>query len=272
MPRAIALSGLLVTTALLAAPALAQAQGADRYGPSAGAPPASAPYAPATTLRGRMLSWPGKTDVATSPQTVAPPVSSIRYAPAAGYAPRAGAPAYAAQLSQARAYPSQPYAVQGYPAQAYAAPAPAPRVQPPGGVRSYAGLQSPPQGGQGADGWRPVYAAPPALSGAPARPEALPTSLYTPAKTPVSRAALAPPPRAVSAAQRYGYDPTQDHAVHFYSVHRPFGLQPDPAPIPPQFFGATADLSEPPAQPPEERTASASGGRTARAIPDTSVQ
>ena len=50
------------------------------------------------------------------------------------------------------------------------------------------------------------------------------------------------------------------------------GLQPDPAPIPPQFFTATADLADPPAQAPSERTvASGSSSRTVRAAPDTSV-
>ena len=76
-----------------------------------------------------------------------------------------------------------------------------------------------------------------------------------------------------SAAQRYGYDATQDHTVRFYSVHRAFGLQPDPAPIPPQFFTATADLAAPPDQLATERTTttSASGSTThaVRAAPDT---
>ena len=33
--------------------------------------------------------------------------------------------------------------------------------------------------------------------------------------------------------------------ARLYSVHREYGLQPDPAPVPPQFFGPTADLSTP---------------------------
>jgi hypothetical protein len=260
MPRAIALSGLLLPAILAAAPALAQPQEGDRYGAVAAAPGAPV-YAP---LRGRMLSWPGKADAAP-PQPPAPSAAPVRYAPAAAYASRSYAPP--------RAYAAPTDSGQRYSGQAYAAPLPSAPPSAAGGVRRYAGLQAPTQGGSPADGWRPVYAVPqPALAGAPARPAALPTSLYSPPAPPAGRAALAPPPRATSAAQRYGYDPTADHAVHFYSVHRPFGLQPDPAPIPPQFFGATADLSEPPPQPQEARTASTAGGRTARAVPDTSVQ
>ncbi len=144
-----------------------------------------------------------------------------------------------------------------------------------------------------ADGWRPVFAdtpsrasarptsadAAPALAGAPGRPAELPPSIYTPASasemTPAQRAAAAPPPlRSASAAQRYGYDPSQGHQVRFYSVHRPFGLQPDSAPIPPQFFTATADLSEPAGPLPTDRTTTtttASGARVSHVAPDTSV-
>lgn len=34
--------------------------------------------------------------------------------------------------------------------------------------------------------------------------------------------------------------------VRFYSLHRAYGLTPDPAPIPPQFFASTPDLADPP--------------------------
>ena len=77
-----------------------------------------------------------------------------------------------------------------------------------------------------------------------------------------------------SVGRRYGYDPTEDHSVRFYSVHRAFGIQPDPAPIPPQFFTATADLAAAPGPLPEERstTTTASGTtHNVRAAPDTST-
>jgi hypothetical protein len=68
----------------------------------------------------------------------------------------------------------------------------------------------------------------------------LPTSLYAPAQ-PV---ATGPAPRR-------------------YSVHRDFGLNPDPAPLPPQFFAdAAPDLAEPPPPPP----VTAPTGQTAAAI------
>jgi hypothetical protein len=90
--------------------------------------------------------------------------------------------------------------------------------------------------------------------------------------TPAQRAAAAPPPlRTASAAQRYGYDPSQGHQVRFYSVHRPFGLQPDAAPIPPQFFTASADLSQPAGPLPTDRTTTtASGAHVSHVAPDTS--
>jgi len=78
---------------------------------------------------------------------------------------------------------------------------------------------------------------------------ALPTSLYSaypsavprqaPARwTPPSRAAATPAPAQTAANQ----------APHFYSVHREFGLTPDPIPLPRQFFAdsAGADLAAPP--------------------------
>ena len=47
--------------------------------------------------------------------------------------------------------------------------------------------------------------------------------------------------------------------MRFYSVHRQYGLQPDPPPIPPQFFAATADLSEPPGPLPTQHLTTGSG-------------
>jgi hypothetical protein len=47
-----------------------------------------------------------------------------------------------------------------------------------------------------------------------------------------------PPPPARRAAARAG-------GPRFYSVHRDYGLEPDPIPLAPQVFGPTADLSAP---------------------------
>jgi len=44
-----------------------------------------------------------------------------------------------------------------------------------------------------------------------------------------------------------------------YSVHRDYGIEPDPIPLPPQFFGATADLSQPATDDPSRRAVTASG-------------
>jgi hypothetical protein len=44
-----------------------------------------------------------------------------------------------------------------------------------------------------------------------------------------------------------------------YSVNRDYGVEPDAIPLPPQFFGATADLSQPATADPIRKTATASG-------------
>ncbi len=53
--------------------------------------------------------------------------------------------------------------------------------------------------------------------------------------------------------------PANGEGVRFYSVHRPFGMRPDPAPIPPQFFAATPDLSDPPGPITNRRVAAGAG-------------
>ena len=286
MPRATPFAVALLAALAAAGHVYAQAAAGDRYGAQEAAPPTAGPAA-ASPLRGRMLAWPGKASAPTAPtavvqayaapqpyRQVAPPETAGRGSTyASAPAPRWGQPTYMAVAPSPQ--PTGRYGAETYPTRTTAyAPAPS------------------------ADGWRPVFAAPASagdrqrpqvLSGAPS-PAPLPTSIYSPAPSspvsaaaaaadgsspgvmsPAARAAALPPPRG-SAAQRYGYDPTQDHAVRFYSVHRPFGLQPDPAPIPPQFFTATADLATPPGPLTTERTTttSASGATThaVRATPD----
>ena len=299
MSRAIVLAALALGTPAAAGSAQAQPGSPDRYGATVPAyPMAGAP----STVRGRMLAWPGKT-LATAPAApvayppaVQPPGPPAAYAAGPAYtrpapllrrsyaaAPPAYAPpAYAPQISASLGSTAQGAPPEAYAPHAYAAYTPVTPAPQAWGGRSYAGVRPDPvppgytapqpASPRGQDGWRPVpgRAAPPeasapALAGAP-QPAALPTSIYT--------SASAPSVRGVSADRRYGYDPTQDHSVRFYSVHRPFGLQPDPAPIPPQFFTATADLSQPQGPLPSERTTTSSGGttHTVRAAPDTGAQ
>jgi hypothetical protein len=68
--------------------------------------------------------------------------------------------------------------------------------------------------------------------------QALPTSIYAPA----------PPPAEAVGAQ----EPPPGQPPRLYSLHREYGLTPDPAPalLPTQFFTPTADLAEPPPPPP----------------------
>ena len=101
---------------------------------------------------------------------------------------------------------------------------------------------------------------------APPAPSALPVSLYAPAASPyaprVSRPSQpplmggvpqAPPPAAqVQAQLQPGAAGTIGEPPRFYSVHRQYGLQPDPITLTPQFVAQTpaADLAEPPPLPP----------------------
>jgi hypothetical protein len=105
------------------------------------------------------------------------------------------------------------------------------------------------------DGWRPYRpqnAAPP-----PA-----PTSIYD--APPQSQAAAPPPPpyRQANAA------PNAQTGPHLYSLHREYGLQPDPIPLPPQFFGPTADLSASVAEPLSKRTTTVNGQTKTVNVPD----
>ena len=92
---------------------------------------------------------------------------------------------------------------------------------------------------------RPValqaYAPPPyPAAAAPIAAVTLPTSLYAPPPSPLSQPAASTQTAAAGQPAR------------FYSLHREFGLAPDPAPapLPTQFFTPSADLAEPPPPPP----------------------
>lgn len=88
----------------------------------------------------------------------------------------------------------------------------------------------------------PAPAPPPAtLAEAISAPATQPASIYAPPPGPPS-AAPAARPEAQASTSGAGQPP------RFYSVHRPFGLTPDPIPLSPQFFAdsGAADLAAPP--------------------------
>jgi hypothetical protein len=77
---------------------------------------------------------------------------------------------------------------------------------------------------------------------------------------PPVRRTIYDPPQAGSARQpAYAQAQQTTSGPHFYSVHRDYGIQPDAIPIPPQFFGPTADLSAPPSDPTLKRVTNAAG-------------
>jgi len=79
----------------------------------------------------------------------------------------------------------------------------------------------------------------------------LPSSIYDPV-----------PPAAQPQQAREAQANTQgESGPRHYSVHRDYGIEPDPIPLPPQFFGATADLSQPATSDPIRRTTT-SGGKS----------
>jgi hypothetical protein len=86
------------------------------------------------------------------------------------------------------------------------------------------------------DGFEPLYA--PTAAAQPAQP----SSIYAPT-----------PPQAPATAVRPVQQAARADGPRFYSVHREFGITPDAPPIPPAFFTATADLSEPPPETDRER-------------------
>jgi hypothetical protein len=113
---------------------------------------------------------------------------------------------------------------------------------------------------------------------APARPAAsLPTSLYSPAPrftapassvraawaaatgyaapapAPAAAPTIAPPPSPLMAASPPAAQaaPPDGQPPRLYSLHREFGLTPDPTPpLPVQFFAGNQDLADPPPPPP----------------------
>ena len=215
------LAGLIPALALTAAWAGAADAGAppaDRYGPSPAAAPLPDVYAtPAQayadrgreTMRAppaRLLTWPGKASLgAPVPSAPLPAPTAQPYAQSYPQSARA-----APSLRATPSYPAPRYA-----APSYAAPVAAPQIQ--------------------VDTVSPRFAAP---IPSPAAPQLPYFAAPTPGAPPPATTSLSGPLASAAPA------PAVQHA-RLYSVHRAYGMQPDPAPIPPQFFAQTADLSEP---------------------------
>jgi hypothetical protein len=159
-------------------------------------------------------------------------------APGRTYAEAAAPPAYAGpRLSWSGKVDAAPAAPR--PTAAYARYASAPQA--PIAPRASYGAPPAPQPPAPPEGWSYV----PPIGQAPS---AAPRSIYD---TPP--AATAPAPTQQAPAQ-----PTASAARH-YSVHREYGAEPDPIPLPPQFFGATADLTQPETADPARRTVTGNG-------------
>ena len=217
------------------------------YGPAPAAPRQGPPRqgAPRPTMTPgmasaglRTLSWPGKdpvqpqTAVLQSPQAMsgyrplpqtygmAPP----HYAPSGMTQPTPYVPAPTAQATPAPRYgfATPPTTPRPAPTSIYSdAPAPGPQAYAaqPASPQRYAPAPTAPQP------YAQTFAAPQAYT-----PQAY---AYAPAAAAAPQLSSAPASAAVSGGSRQ------------YSVHREYGLTPDAAPIPPQFFANTADLSAP---------------------------
>jgi hypothetical protein len=185
------------------------------------------------------------------------------------------------------------------PANRYAFPVPAASAQggaAPGGMaqgpvtpklswagKAVAATRSGPQAPDAADGWRTLSGrwVPPTPAGPPLRTaDAAPASAgWRPLATPAPRSIYDAPAQpqaqgqahAQTQAQAQNQPQGQPGGPRFYSLHRDYGIQPDAIPIPPQFFGPTADLSAPPADPAVKRVTTASGQTRAVAVADDSA-
>jgi hypothetical protein len=226
--------------AAIAAPSQGS-QSLDRYGggyarpyPIARQPGAAGGAAPRA---GPYLAWAGKTEVAAA---------SVPAAESGGWSNMTGR--WDAQAQRA----SQPQPPLRPPSQG------APQAQRPMTPEMQAEQMGPPTGG-----WRPYRpqntAPPPA-----------PTSIYdAPAQTQAAQTqpAAPPPPQPYRQAQANAAPNTQG-GPRFYSLHRDYGIQPDPIPLPPQFFGPTADLSNTPTDPLAKRTTIVNGQAKTVNVPD----
>ena len=139
---------------------------------------------------------------------------------------------------------------------------PSPQVQPQARADSpseMAARMAPPS-----NPWRPYHPQVSAGDGQASTATA-PISIYDPPP-----AGPAPAPQPYRQAQAA---PNPEGGPRFYSLHKDYGIQPDPIPLPPQFFGPTADLSAPAAAPLSRRTITVNGQtRTVNAPDDQGAQ
>jgi hypothetical protein len=206
----------------------------DRYSGDVYVPPAyrQAMGRQAMGASGPTLSWPGK--------TAAPGVSEPMQAPAYAYT--------AAAYGPSPAYPTTARPAPAYSARVSERPAPQAHVYGPPPVRPW---YEPADAGDAPSARAP--AAPTSIYDPPAAPGGASTSA---SRTPSPAAAVSPPARAATAAN-------DGETARFYSLHRQYGLTPDPDPIPPQFFTQTADLGDPPGPSPVYKAAANGGSTTA---------
>lgn len=258
----------------------AYAQVPDRYGPTAPAyETATAPMPAPAALAGaplRMLSWPGK--VTPAPAAMPPPQDQApALRPVAAFAPprpwTAAAPRSQASFAAvAPAPPAYPQARYVPPASETPPPSAAAGTPHYGLVQAFAPLSRPTQ----------TAAAPTLYDDAPA-PQARTQSLRasvdadrvqppsTPLAPSIKTASIAPadPAHPGWAPPRRPWSQAGDQSVRFYSLHRQYGVPPDPAPIPPQFFAATADLSAPAGPSPRTISGAGTAAQAARAAQAT---
>jgi hypothetical protein len=242
-------AAITMSTALIALPALfaGAVQAQDRYGPQAepGVTPAS--YAADRP----MLNWPGK-QPAPSEATPAQPASlppapppPVAPPPASIYTPPPAPPAPAPVVRLTAPPP---------------APAPMAPIAPQASLRAPPPT-SPPMASASLD-MRPLLPAKPPVAAVVTHTPPPPSPQLARAAKPKPQPAAARPPVAVAAAAAAPApsEPAQPPRVwnphgpglpaHFYSTAREFGQQPDPdpAPLPAQFFtdSAGGDLAAPP--------------------------
>lgn len=250
----------LVALALTAGAARAQTA-LDRYGGGATYP------TPTPQPAQKFLNWPGKVAPAYERPTYAAPAyvlptpqayprTVLLNGPPQGYQPQGAPPAgYAPQAYAPQAYvivgqPPMAQVPQVYGQQAYAPASYLPQAVAPPVTNPAAAVAAPPPvsytaQANGAANLAPAQAPAPLLQAeaqaeAAAAGPALPQSIYAP-RSDTAQASLAqtgadaaPPPQ-----------PAGPGGARYYSVHRDYGLSPDPIPLPPEAFGPTADLTQP---------------------------
>lgn len=235
---------LAVLAAPCAAMGLAQAAQAapDRYGAPVYSPPEDEQVAPVT-----YLNWPGKTPAPPQVAAPAPPAQTEPLAPLTLAGGPASAPV-AAPYAKASVQPVSRLRLQTDTRAAQIGRL-LRQAEPIGSGRPVRSVRVVRHGSHVTRIIRVVQVvhetAPSAVPMAPEPAAAAPSPVRQPAR--VSEAQPAPVPAAPASPQPAAVA-ANGLAPRFYSVHRQFGVQPDPIPLPAQFFGDTpaTDLAAPP--------------------------